>query len=406
MPKIAVYAGHGGSDPGAVALGRMEKNLNLSVSNAVTAILQGWGYTVLNNRTTDVDRSITRDANLANENRVDALVEIHFNSNQGPPGTGSEVFYSVRDTGRGRALAGAILRRIVALGFRDRGVKTQVNAQGQDAFAILRLANMPAVLVEAAFINNPDDMARLDINTMARAIAEGVREVFPIGSTGGGMPPFPGTSIRVGDRGESVRQIQSCLNRVSLRHPTIQRLVEDGIFGPRTFDAVVTFQNIFGLVPDGIVGPITWGRLVQECPGDGGDSGGGSGGNVMPGYPGTPLRMGSRGDSVRQIQHCLNHVSQPCSRQLAEDGIFGPLTQAAVVTFQRLFDLTPDGVVGPITWGRLSQECGTGGAVRAFAHEEEAPEYVMDDEIRMARRPMLPLFILRKMASGRANYRR
>ena len=256
MPTIAVYAGHGGSDPGAVSGGRREKDLTLSVSNATTQILRGWGYRVINNRTTDVDRSITRDANLANDNNADALVEIHFNSNAGTPGTGTEVFHSVRDWGPGRALASAILRQIVALGFRDRGVKTQLNAQGQDAFAILRLTNMPAVLVECAFINNPNDMAMLDINTMANAIATGVREVFPVsgGGSSDGMPPFGGVLIRMGDRGDAVRQIQRCLNRVRVNHPTIRQLSEDGIFGPLTFEAVVTFQNIFGLSPDGIVG--------------------------------------------------------------------------------------------------------------------------------------------------------
>ena len=381
MPRIAVYAGHGGSDPGAVANGLREKDLTLAVSNAVTAILRRWGYMVINNRTTDVDRSITRDANLANENRVDGLVEIHFNSNAGTPGTGAEVFYSVRDTGRGRALASAILRHIVALGFRDRGVKTQVNANGQDAFGILRLSNMPAVLVECAFINNPSDMARLDVNTMAQAIAEGIRDVFPIsgggsggGESGGGMPAYPGTAIRVGDRGESVKQIQRCLNRVSQRHSTIPHLTEDGIFGPRTLEAITTFQRIFGLNPDGVVGPLTWGRLAQECPAGGGGSGGGndggSTGGAMPAYPGTALRVGARGESVRQIQHCLNHVSQPCSRRLNEDGVFGPLTHLAVITFQRIFELTPDGIVGPTTWGRLAQECGGGGSVHAFASHD------------------------------------
>ncbi|MCL2362229.1 MAG: N-acetylmuramoyl-L-alanine amidase [Defluviitaleaceae bacterium] len=361
MPRIAVFAGHGGSDPGAVAQGRQEKDLTLAVSNAVTQILRGWGYSVINNRTTDVDRSITRDANLANENRADALVEIHFNSNHGTPGTGSEVFYSIRDTGRGRALAGAILNRIVALGFANRGVKTQVNAQGQDAFGILRLANMPAVLVECAFINNPADMARLNINSMAMAIAEGIRDIFPIGGGGtvGGMPPYPGTAIRQGERSESVRQIQACLNRVSARHPSIQRLTEDGIFGPRTLDAVMTFQRIMGLTPDGVVGPLTWGRLAQECPA--------SGGGTMPTFPGTLLRVGSRGDNVRQVQHCLNRVSQPVNSQLSEDGVFGPLTQAGVINFQRLFGLNPDGIVGPITWGRLAQECNS--AVAVFAQE-------------------------------------
>ena len=263
LPKIAMYAGHGGSDPGALGNGLRESDLNLAVSNAATAILRSWGYQVINNRTTDVNRSITRDANLANENKVDAVVEIHQNSNLGVPGTGSEVFYSINDTGKGRQLASAILRQLVSLGFADRGIKTMVNAGGQDAFGIIRLTHMPAVLVECAFINNPADMALFDTNRVAMAIAQGIKEVFPI--SGGGLPPYPGTLLRIGSRGESVRQVQRCLNNVSVRQPSIQRLAEDGIFGPRTLDAVTTFQRIFGLVPDGIVGPITWGRLTGEC---------------------------------------------------------------------------------------------------------------------------------------------
>ena len=269
MPKIAIFAGHGGSDPGAVGNGLRESDLNLAVSNAATSILRSWGYQVINNRTTDVNRSITADANLANTNRVDAVVEIHQNSNPGTPGSGSEVFYSIKDTGRGRQLAEAILQRLVALGFRNRGVKTMVNASGQDALGIIRLTNMPAVLVECAFINNPEDMARFDANRVAMAVAEGVRQVFPVsgGSTTGGLPPYPGTALRVGARGESVRQVQRCLNIVSARHPCIQRLVEDGIFGPRTLDSVTMFQRVFALAPDGVVGPITWGRLSSECAG-------------------------------------------------------------------------------------------------------------------------------------------
>ena len=362
--------------------------------------------------TADVDRSITRDANLANENRADALVEIHFNSNQGTPGTGTEAFVSIRDTGRARTLATAILNRIEALGFRNRGVKTQVNAQGQDAFGILRQTHMPAVLLECAFINNPADMALFNANAMARAVADGIREVFPLsggGSGGGGMPPFAGTLIRVGDRGEAVRQIQACLNRVSPRHPTIQRLTEDGIFGPRTFDAVVAFQRIFGLNPDGVVGPLTWGRLQQECSaGSGGGNGGGGSGGIMPPFPGINLQIGSRGESVRQVQRCLNHVSQPCSRQLSEDGAFGPLTQAAVIIFQRIFELTPNGIVGPVTWARLAQECGSGSTVSAFESSSTScigctghgnnPDLEAPQESDNINNVLLPFLLMRKFA--------
>ncbi|MCL2204018.1 MAG: peptidoglycan-binding protein [Defluviitaleaceae bacterium] len=79
------------------------------------------------------------------------------------------------------------------------------------------------------------------------------------------MPAFPGTSIRIGDRGESVRQIQRCLNRVFANRPVIQSLAEDGIFGPRTLDAVTVFQCLFRLSSDGIVGPLTWAALTREC---------------------------------------------------------------------------------------------------------------------------------------------
>ena len=361
MPTIAIFAGHGGSDPGAVSGGLREKDLTLSVSNAATAILRGWGYTVINNRTTDVDRSITRDANLANTSGADALVEIHFNSNNGTPGTGSEVFYSIRDTGRGRALASAILNRIVALGFANRGVKTLANASGQDMFGIIRLAQMPAVLVECAFINNPADMARLNINSMAMAIAQGVREVFPIGNTGGGgggidggLPAYPGAAIREGVRGDSVVQIQRCLNRVLACNPQFQPLSEDGIFGPRTLAAVIRFQGEHGLAADGVVGPLTWARLSTEC------AAGCRGSGIMPPYPGAAIRINARGESVLQIQQCLNRVSARHSSipRIAEDGAFGPRTFEAVVAFQRMFCLAQDGVVGPLTWSVLTQECG------------------------------------------------
>ena len=345
MPKIAVYAGHGGSDIGAVSGGLREKDLNLEVSNAVSSILRGWGYTVINNRTTDVERSINADARLANDNKVDAVVEIHMNSSEGVSAGGSEVFYSVKDTGKGRTLARAILNHIVALGFRDRGVKTAVNAAGQDVFGILRLTNGPSVLVECAFINSPTDMARFDARQMAMAIAQGVRDVFPVST--GGLPSYPGTALRVGASGEAVRQVQRCLNNVGTRYPSLTHLTEDGVFGSGTQSVVIAFQRLFGLGADGIVGPSTWARLMEECA------------KILT-YPGTPLRVGARGEAVRQVQHCLNNLAgrYPSIPRLTEDGIFGNGTMAAIMAFQRIFGLDADGVVGPATWARLMGECG------------------------------------------------
>ncbi|MCL2539854.1 MAG: peptidoglycan-binding protein [Firmicutes bacterium] len=76
-------------------------------------------------------------------------------------------------------------------------------------------------------------------------------------------PPFPGTLLRVGSRGEDVRTLQRYLNLIQPSFPSIPRLVEDGIFGPITLQAVTTFQRLFDLAVDGIVGPITWNKLMS-----------------------------------------------------------------------------------------------------------------------------------------------
>lgn len=74
-----------------------------------------------------------------------------------------------------------------------------------------------------------------------------------------------------------------------------------------------------------------------------------------PSYPGTPLRVGSRGPSVVQAQVMLNRVGQnyPAIPRVATDGIFGERTEAAVRRFQEIFDLTPDGIIGEATWYQL-----------------------------------------------------
>ena len=163
----------------------------------------------------------------------------------------------------------------------------------------------------------------------------------------GGIPPYPGQLIRVGSRGADVQRVQRCLNQVNNAG-----LAVDGIFGPLTQAAVINFQRNRGLNPDGIVGPITWGSLMPACYG--------SAPGMSP-YPGFLIRIGERGDYVRQIQRCLNRVN---NAGLAEDGIFGPLTQAAVINYQRANGLAPDGIVGPITWNHLRGRCG--GTARAL----------------------------------------
>jgi len=74
-----------------------------------------------------------------------------------------------------------------------------------------------------------------------------------------GVPvSYPGTSLQVGSEGSYVRTIQNQLNAISNSYPAVPKVVEDGIFGEQTAEAVRTFQKIFGLPQTGVVDFKTW----------------------------------------------------------------------------------------------------------------------------------------------------
>lgn len=75
----------------------------------------------------------------------------------------------------------------------------------------------------------------------------------------------------------------------------------------------------------------------------------------VPSYPGTPLRRGSRGPDVVQMQVMLNRIGQnyPAIPRVTADGIFGQQTENAVRAFQRIFNLTEDGIVGKSSWYQM-----------------------------------------------------
>ena len=74
-------------------------------------------------------------------------------------------------------------------------------------------------------------------------------------------------------------------------------------------------------------------------------------------YPGTPLRLGDSGPAVRTIQEHLNRISDnyPLIPKVRTSGNFDEATQEAVKTFQNIFHLTPDGIVGRSTWYKISE---------------------------------------------------
>lgn len=78
--------------------------------------------------------------------------------------------------------------------------------------------------------------------------------------------------------------------------------------------------------------------------------------NITESYPGVPLRLGSSGVEVRTIQTQLNRISKdyPLIPKIPEtDGVFGVQTENAVREFQKIFNLTTDGIIGKATWYKI-----------------------------------------------------
>ena len=162
------------------------------------------------------------------------------------------------------------------------------------------------------------------------------------------IPPFPGTSLRVGSSGANVVLIQNTLNAIGQVYTSIPALVADGAFGPLTERSVMAFQRQFGLSADGVVGPITWNKIFEvynsliASP-------------SLPQFPGTNLTIGSRGNDVAMMQSYLLAISKvfPVIPSLTADGIFGTGTAASVRAFQALFGLNADGIIGRSTWDKI-----------------------------------------------------
>lgn len=180
MAKIFLGVGHGGSDPGAVANGLREKDLNLAIALACRDVLERHGITVLMSRTKDENDDISEEIRECNAYSPDLAIDIHNNAGGG---NGAEVYY-YHGGGTSKVLAQNILNDIVKIGQNSRGIKTKLNANGSDYYGFIRQTKAPAVIVECAFIDNKTDIAIIDTaseqKAMGEAIAKGILKTLNI----------------------------------------------------------------------------------------------------------------------------------------------------------------------------------------------------------------------------------
>lgn len=172
--KVFLNAGHGGSDPGAVANGLKEKDLNLTIALSCRDELKRHGVTVYMGRSTDADRTSSQIIEVCNSCGASIAVDIHNNAGGGD---GAEVYY-YSGGGKSKELANAILAEIVKHGQNSRGAKTRVGSDGTDYYYFIRETVPPAVIVECAFLDNKTDVKIIDTTAEQKkfgvAIAKGI----------------------------------------------------------------------------------------------------------------------------------------------------------------------------------------------------------------------------------------
>lgn len=147
MAKVFLSAGHGGSDPGAVAYGLKEKEINLQALLACKEELEKYDITVVCSRTTDANDPVGEEVKEANASGADIAVSFHANAGGGD---GFEAFYHTSNA-NGKKLAQLGEKYVKALGQNSRGIKSG------NKLAFIKNTTMTSVLFESFFVDNDAD---------------------------------------------------------------------------------------------------------------------------------------------------------------------------------------------------------------------------------------------------------
>jgi N-acetylmuramoyl-L-alanine amidase len=173
---IVLDAGHGGPDHGSTSGGAEEKNITLFLSRFVRDELTAEGATVIMTRNDDSFPSLESRPELANRSNADIFLSIHANepgSRSNTSASGSIVFYhkgSVISKFLGECVQGELMKYnlMPSTGVRSDGT---IYSSG---FAVLRLSNMPGILIETGFMTNPKDRQMIQSEQFGRALAKSI----------------------------------------------------------------------------------------------------------------------------------------------------------------------------------------------------------------------------------------
>ena len=182
---IAIDAGHGGSDPGAIGpTNYMEKTATLAVAKRVQALLEQAGARVIMTRQDDRDvfgpkasdvEELNARSTVANNRKADVFLSIHMNAFTDPSVGGTSTYY-YQKTKYDSMLAQSLQTSLVEAG------KLQDRRVNQANFYVIKRTRMPAALIELAFISNPDEEKLLSLpdfqQKMSLGIVRGLERFF------------------------------------------------------------------------------------------------------------------------------------------------------------------------------------------------------------------------------------
>jgi N-acetylmuramoyl-L-alanine amidase len=217
-PLVVIDPGHGGRDPGAGQGAIKEKELTLALAQALReALIRQGGVRVALTRDDDTFLVLAERPAIARRIKADLFISIHADSTEGALASGATVYtlsakgsnevadrlaqrenragqingveigsqgdavgailidLSQRDTSaRSEELAGLILREAIDL------VPLRESSPQSAAFAVLKAPDVPSVLFESGYINNPDELARLASPAGRAAFAQATAQAIRI----------------------------------------------------------------------------------------------------------------------------------------------------------------------------------------------------------------------------------
>lgn len=167
---IMLDPGHGGSDPGAIANGMVEKDLVLDISKRAQKLLEDAGAKVIMTRETDVFVSLPNRAQMANNSDAEIFISVHANSFNGTA-RGTETFWHGRhERTRSIRLANALQTSVV------KNIGTNYRRVVEGNYHVIRETKIPSALLEVGFMDHAGDAAKLRQSKYRQLAAVGILE--------------------------------------------------------------------------------------------------------------------------------------------------------------------------------------------------------------------------------------